>query len=297
MTTEPWAYFNGRFIPSSQARLSIDDTGFVWGATATDRIRTFKQKLFRLDDHLRRFGKSCDSAFIPQLRTNEELAQAAEELVRANARLLPTPGAEFSLVLVATPGVAGEPTLGMQARPIDFSRYAHLYSEGAILETVGPPFARQGIDPHIKHRSRLAWWIAQEQIRASANPRAAGAEPLFTTALPEQFIRETPIANIIVEIQGSLFSPPRNEILEGISLRVIEELCEQLGIPFAERELTLAEVQSVSNECLLSNTTYCLAPVARIGNVEKRIAGPLFQRLIQAWSEMVGVDIRRQFSA
>ncbi len=295
MATEPLAYLNGCLILASQAAISLDDLGFVWGATVTDRLRTFRQKLFRPEDHLRRFRLSCERAFVSQPRSDRELAEAAEELVAANAKHLGVED-ELSLVLLATPGIAGEPTLAMQARPLEFARYRHLFVEGAILEPTARTLPPGMLDSHIKHRSRLAWWIAQQEIRSRAKPDAAVAEPLLTTAPPDQFIRETPTANVIVEMDGALVSPPRSEVLEGISLRVAEELCKTLGIPFAERELSLNEVERKAGECLLSCTSYCLAPVAQVGGVIKPAGGPLFQRLIQAWGDMVGVDIRRQFS-
>jgi branched-subunit amino acid aminotransferase/4-amino-4-deoxychorismate lyase len=292
MAAELWAYLNGQLIPSSQATLSLNDLGFVWGATATDRLRTFRQKLFRLEDHLIRFRKSCQLAQIPQMRSDEELAEAAVEVVAANAVLLPAE-TELSLVLFATPGVGGEPTLVMQAQPLDLAHYAAIVSLGASLH---PVVQLPGVDPHIKHRSRLAWWIARQNLAVSAKPQVVIAEPLFTTAEPQQMVRETPSANILVEMDGGLITPPRTEILGGISLKVVEELSDQLGIPFFEREMPLAEVQSNAGECLLSNTSYCLAPVASIGGSPKPVGGPMFERLIRAWGDLVRVDIRRQFS-
>src|SRR5258708_38674302 len=101
MTAQPLAYLNGRILPESEVALSLDDLGFTWGATVTDRLRTFRKKLFRLHDHLRRFRKSCELAFVPQPRGDGELAAAVEELIAANATLL-SPDTEMSLVLFAT---------------------------------------------------------------------------------------------------------------------------------------------------------------------------------------------------
>lgn len=291
MADESLAYFNGRLLPAGEVALSLDDLGFVWGATVADRLRTFRHKLFRLDDHLKRFRRSCELAFVTQPRSDRELATAAEELIAANARLLPA-DAELSLLLFATPGLAGEPTLGMQTRTIDFARDRHLFMHGAVLEPVAN--SSDMLDPHIKHRSRLGWWIAEQRLRINAKP--SNCEPLFTSASPERLIRETARANFLAVIDGKVISPPRSEILEGISLQVIEELCGKLGIAFMERELLLAEVQTIATECLLSNTSYCLAPVGIIGGISKSIVGPTFQRLLSAWSDQVGVDIRRQFS-
>src|SRR5258706_4763299 len=149
MNLEPLVYWNGRFIPESQASLSWSDLGFLWGATVTDRVRTFRQRLFRLDKHLQRFRTSCERALIAQPRTDRELAQAAEELIAANARRY-SPNAELALVLFATPGVADEPSLGMQVRPLEVDRYRHLFVNGAYLEPLACSIPPHVLDPHIK---------------------------------------------------------------------------------------------------------------------------------------------------
>ena len=288
MTPEPIAYLNGHFLPAEEAVLPMTDAGFVWGATVTDRLRTFRQKLFRLDDHLKRFRNICELACIPQPRTDGELAAIAHELVEANRKFLPT-DSELSLVIFATPGSEpGQPTLGMEAVPLPFDRYRYLFEHGAVLHPSSCALPSAVLDPRIKHRSRLPWWIAKEQS-------LPGSEPLFTTVEPDRFVRETTIANFLAVIDGILVSPPRDTILNGISLLVVEELAHALGIPFCEREVPLAEVLDRADECLLSNTSYCLASVSRIDERPKPLHGPIFTRLIQAWSDLTSVDIRRQF--
>ena len=63
--TSPLAYQNGQFVPAAQLSIPVHDAGFVWGATVTDRARTFNGRPFRLEEHLRRFRKSCTSARVP----------------------------------------------------------------------------------------------------------------------------------------------------------------------------------------------------------------------------------------
>src|SRR5262245_14628401 len=43
--SEPLAYFEGRLIPQSEARLPLHDAGFVMGATITDLCRTVRHRL------------------------------------------------------------------------------------------------------------------------------------------------------------------------------------------------------------------------------------------------------------
>ena len=272
--------------------MSFDDLGFTQGVTITDRLRTFRQKLFRLEDHLRRFRQSCDLAYVPQPRPDSELASAATELIEANAQRL-GPGHELSLAIFATPG-HGEPTLGMQAAPLRFDRYRHLFVSGANLVPIRRAVPTEAIDPRIKHRSRLMGWIAQKQLHSKPDV-GANAEPLITTSSGPQFVRETLIANFLCGMDGNLISPPRSEILNGVSLLVIEELCQSLGIAFVERELTLQEVLALGSECLITNTSFCLAPVAQIARRSKPLDGPIFRQLLNAWGDVVGVSIREQF--
>jgi branched-subunit amino acid aminotransferase/4-amino-4-deoxychorismate lyase len=137
-------------------------------------------------------------------------------------------------------------------------------------------------------------WIAQKQLHSKPDV-GANAEPLITTSSGPQFVRETLIANFLCGMDGNLISPPRSEILNGVSLLVIEELCQSLGIAFVERELTLEEVLALGSECLITNTSFCLAPVAQIAGRSKPLDGPIFRQLLNAWSDVVGVSIREQF--
>jgi branched-chain amino acid aminotransferase len=297
-------YLNGQFLPAAQAVLSLADVGFIWGATVTDRLRTFRHKLFRLDDHLRRFRTSCERAFIPQPVSDQQLASIAAELIEANVRQI-GPGDELSLVMFATPGDGtGRPTLGMQTSPLNVERYSHLFTVGALLEPVPSPM---GLDPRIKHRSRLGWWIAGQELRLR-HGAASTIEPLLTSGEPDHHVRETPTANFLAVFDGKLVSPPRSTILSGVSLQVIEELGASLGISLVERQISLKEAIASADECLLTNTSFCVAPVARIaaancsGWISPSIAGEgdhsgngIFRRLIKSWSDLVGVDILRQF--
>ena len=52
------AYLNGRFVPESEASISIYDLAVVLGATVTEMTRTFNRKPFRLEDHLQRLFQS-----------------------------------------------------------------------------------------------------------------------------------------------------------------------------------------------------------------------------------------------
>src|SRR5205809_1129545 len=109
-----------------------------------------------------------------------------------------------------------------------------------------------------------------EQLTAAAEALVAhnakllppgGALQLVSFATPHgpsATLAETSVANFLAVIDGVVVSPPRETVLDGISLRVTRELCGALGIAFAEAPLTLADVHRTS-EALLTGTGFCLA--------------------------------------
>jgi D-alanine transaminase len=106
-------------------------------------------------------------------------------------------------------------------------------------------------------------------------------------------VTETAGANFLIDRDGTVMSPPGESVLGGISLRVVRELCRKMGIAFEERALTLYDCLN-ADEAMLTNTVFCLAGVSRINGLPLAWPGPVFQRLLEAWSEEIGLDIQRQ---
>jgi branched-chain amino acid aminotransferase len=302
----PLAYLNGRFLLFAEAALPLHDAGFVSGATVVDNARTFRHKLFRWRDHLARFRRDCAACYVPLEATDEQLTATAEELVAHNAKLLP-PSGELQLVTFATPGplgfYLGEPTngpatLGMVTYPLPFARYRRFFTEGVTLGEVCNVHAARFsvVPPTVKHRSRMAWHVADHRARAlTGNPSA------LALAVEEGDLTETSVANLLLVMDGVVVSPPRGAILDGISLRVTRELCPAIGVSLIDAPLTFRDTLHAS-EAMLTGTGFCLAGVRELveldGARSRTFAwpGPVFAKLLAAWSDLVGVDIARQFT-
>ena len=89
-------------------------------------------------------------------------------------------------------------------------------------------------------------------------------------------------------------SPPPDSVLNGVSLGVVRQICAEMGVAFKECPITLLDC-AAAQEAFLTNTSFCLAGVRRINSVDLAWPGPLSERILNAWSEKVGVDIRQQF--
>lgn len=296
--SEPLAYLNGQVVPQSQAAIPLHDAGFIYGATVTDLARTFKFRPFRFADHFTRFRQSCKSAQIPLAIDDEELGQLANHLVTRNSDLL-RPGQDLALVMFATPGpinyyagveAAGElgPTLGMHTFPLPFARYVRLLREGARLMVPSiRQVPRDCVDPRIKQRSRMHWWLA-EQEAYRADP---GSMALLLDG--DGYVTETASTNLAIVSKGMVLTPPRTSVLAGVSLQMVEELCGEMGRRFEERPLTVDDCLNCE-EAFVTCTTYCLAAVSKINGVSIPSPGPTYLRLVEAWNQRVGFDVHHQ---
>ena len=302
--TEPLVYLNGDFVPASQASLKIYDAGIVLGATVTEMTRTFRHRPYRLEDHLARLFRSLKYTRMDIGRSAAELESVSRELVASNAKLI-GPDDELGLIHFVTAGefpvYAGSaasaapvnPTVCAHTFPLPFPLWAKKMQLGAHVVTPSirhvPP---QCYDPKMKYRSRMHFFLADHEARLVDPDAAALLLDL------DGNVTETSGANFLIVERGTIISPALRNILPGISRQTVIELAGKLGIPFVERDI---QVHSVINadEAVLASTPFCLMPVTRINGVPiaDGLPGPLHRRLIQAWSETVGVDIAGQFGA
>ncbi|MBC7856018.1 MAG: aminotransferase class IV [Pirellulaceae bacterium] len=302
MNTEPLVYLRGQFLPASQASLKIYDSGIVMGATVTEMTRTFRHQPFRLEDHIARLFRSLKYTRMETGLTPESLASISRELLAHNASLI-KPDEELGLIHFVTAGeypvYAGSaaaggpmtPTVCVHTFPLPFSLWSQRMKEGAHVVTPSirhvPP---QCFDPKMKYRSRMHYYLADQEARLVAPDAIALLLDL------DGNVTETSGANFLLVQQGEIVSPTRRNILPGISRQTVIELARKLDIPFAERDLQVHDVMN-ADEGLLTSTPFCVMPVTRINGsqIADGKPGSIFRRLLEAWSEKVGLEIMGQF--
>ncbi len=144
--------------------------------------------------------------------------------------------------------------------------------------------------PELKCRSRMHYFLA-DRAAAAADP---GARAILCDT--SGHVLEATTANLMAYYEKEGFvTPPHDQVLPGISWSSLLQIADSLGLSFHERPLLPADV-AAADEVMLSSTPFCLLPVTRwnraaIGDGQP---GPVFRRLIAAWSDLVGVDIMGQ---
>lgn len=299
---QPIAYLNGQFIPATECKLPVFDTGIVIGAAVTDFLRTFNGKPYRMEDHVRRFYRSCKYAYIAPPVPIEESHEISRRILAHNAAL--APGRELGLVYYMTAGensvyagAAGmpkkmTPTYVQHSFPLPFELWTRVFVEGIHCVTPSvrhwPP---QCLSSKIKNRNRLHMWIGDQEAHL-ADPNAVA---LFLDV--EGNITETGGSNFVIYRDGAVVSPRRKNILWGISLTVLTEILAEMKVPFIEDDLQVYDAVN-ADEAWLPTTPYCLGPVVKLNGtpIGDGKPGPMWRKILTRWGQIVGKDIYREIA-
>ena len=302
--SEPLVFLNTQMVPASQAHIAIYDAGIVLGATVTEQTRTFHKRPWRLDDHLARLFRSLRYMHLDIGLSKERLDCISHELIEHNARLLDDSG-ELGLIHFVTAGehptyaaMSGRParttpTVCVHTFPLPFELWAKKMLSGAHLITPSirhvPP---QCYDPKVKYRSRMHFYLADQEARR-LDPEASAL--LLDLA---GNVTETSTANFLIVERGSILSPTTVNTLSGVSRAMVVELAGKLGIPFVERDLQIYNAMN-ADEAFLTSTPYCLMPVTKINGtpINDGKPGTVTRCLLTAWSAEVGLDIEKQIQS
>jgi branched-subunit amino acid aminotransferase/4-amino-4-deoxychorismate lyase len=290
--SEVSAYLNGAWVPNSDLCISIDDPGFLLGATVTERLRTFRGEVFRLEEHLARLRHSLEIVGLDSDAISNQVAKAIPEFLRRNRALIDA-GDDWSVIAFATPGEAGSgrPTVCVHGYPLPFKAWASQYETGlpVVVSRVRhvPPNC---LPPELKCRSRMHFYLADRE----AATRRPGARAILLDQ--DGYVAEATTANVIAyRTREGLISPPREHILFGVSLGVVQELAAKIGVPFVTRRIAVDELSS-ADEAMLTSTSICALPIVEcdVRPIGDGRPGPIFRRLLSAWSDLVGLDVAEQ---
>ncbi|HUE72319.1 MAG TPA: aminotransferase class IV [Pirellulaceae bacterium] len=296
---QPVAYLNGQILDSQSAVIPVTDAGFVQGVTVAEQLRTFGGKLFRLEKHLARLAHSLEIIGVDPGMPLAEIGRVAEELAARNHALL-DPADDLGLSIFVTPGTYGAfsaavpasgPTIGMHTYPLPFHLWHDKYERGQSLVVSSARQVPTACWPaELKCRSRMHYYLADKEARE----REPGARALLLDESGQ--VVEASTANVLIFVpREGLVSPPREVILPGVSVGMLEELAAALKIPFVHRRLAPADI-AAAGEVMLCSTSPCVWPVTRLNGqpIRHGRCGPVVKALLDAWSKAVGVEIAAQ---
>lgn len=287
-------YLNGAFVPESQAKVSVLDSGFNAGDGVYDVTRTFAQKPFRLREHTERLFRSLQYTRIDCGMSVEEMDKITLDVLERNKPLLAA-NEDLALWQVVSRGVrsargnrvAGGATVTVYSVIVNFPEFASFYVEGAPIVI---PSTRRIPPECLESKAKITNKMNHNMASFEAKQTDPRAIPLMLDL--DGNLSETSAHNFFLVVNGKLCTPSDRNVLGGITKEVVLGLAKQLGIECVEGNFTPYDLYT-AQEAFLASTSPSLVPVRTVNgaNIGKGAPGPVTLRLIGAWNKMVGMDI------
>ncbi len=295
-------YMNGKFVPESEAKISIFDSALMFGDMVFEMTRSFNKKQFKLREHLERLYTGINILHIPLKMTIEELEQVCYETIEKNDKVFDEHD-EHRLMINVSRGPLGlyapvfdgklEPTVVVADFPLKWAvaAMAPLYDSG--INAVIPSqraIPASLMEPKIKNRSRLFYQMANIEVS-----QIKGENNWALLLDPDGFITEGTGDNFFIVKDGEILTPEGRNILRGISRDYIFILAEELSIPCRECNIEPYDVYT-ADEAFMTATPFCILPTVsfqgiKIGNGKM---GEITTTLLNKWSDNVGLNIQKQ---
>ena len=279
-------YINGEFYPREEARISVFDSGFLVGDGVWEGIRLHDGGFAFLDRHLDRLFEGAKAIDLDVGMTREELAAALRETVDKNGmqtdvhlRLMVTRGDK------KTPSqdprlVVGGPNIVIIAEHKVADPGVREAGVSLFTSTVRRP-PPDTLDQKLNCHSKL------HEVVALIQALKAGADEALMLD-PEGAVATCNATNFFVVRGGEVWTSTGQYSLNGITRRMVIELCGENGIPASERAFSLTDVYS-ADEAFVTGTFGSLTPVVAVDG--RRIGsgkpGEITARLSALYKEAV----------
>lgn len=297
--TSPVAYLNGEFIPFYEAKLPVYDLGIMQGATITERMRTVRHQPYMVSEHLDRLKRSLQATGIHMPQDSGPIEEAIADVVRRNTEGL-NHTIDLSVVIFVTAGQGIGDSNGLIAKsrasvciytaPLPLKTWAGWHQHGLhLLVPEIRQIPEECLSPQIKHRSRLHWFLADQQVQA-ATPGTMAL--LLNTS---GYVTETSSGNLFIIRDQQLFTPRQSTTLPGIAQNHVITLAEKQGWSVLQADITVEDLLA-ADEAFLTSSTYCIAPVSHIQGhrIGSSVPGRVTKMLLDIWSAELGLSIPGQ---
>ena len=277
-------FLDGKFVPQSEAKVSVFDHGLLYGDGIFEGIRFYNGRIFRLEEHTDRLWDSARSICLEIPMSKEAMNEALLETVRRNDLR------DGYIRQIVTRGVGNlglNPVQCERPSVIIIATTIALYSEEAYrngLTVVTCATRRTGaaqLNPAVKSLNYL------NNVMARIEANLAGADEALMLNEAGN-VAECTADNVFVIKKGRIFTPPISAgALRGITRSVAMECAEELGMEVTETDITRHDV-FIADECFLTGTAAEVIPVIKADGrpIGTGKPGPITGKIIARFREL-----------
>lgn len=273
-------YHNGQWQKATAATSGLYQQSFHYGNGVFEGIRSYATeqgtRILRAEAHFERLLYSAQTMHIDLDYSVDELTALSYELLAKN---------DLQNAYIRPMVYTGE-NMGLQA-----DSTAHLficawdwgqYFDAGHLRMVTSPYCRP--DPRSCHVDAKVTGHYANSILAMKDAKVKGYDDAL---LLDQhgYVAEATGANFFVQKAGVLLTPPKGNILPGITRTVVMELAKANGIAVQEKLFT-PEAMYGAEGAFLTGTA---VEIKAIGSIDE-------QPFTLAWEDSLGAKLQQQFN-
>lgn len=272
-----YCFFNGQITLLSEAKISLYDIGILRGFGVYEALPAFGGKPFRFADHWNRFVDSAHSLGLNIPITEEKAEKVMKELLEKNNL---KERANIRIILTGGPAINGiefnfeTPTFYILVEKFE-PLPKEIYEKGGKLVTYR----------HLRERPEHKTINYLNAVNLQAWRKEEGALEILYTYDGE--VLEPATSNIFIIKDGVLITSAEN-ILKGITRKVVLEIAAESGIKVEERIVDENELQT-ADEIFITSSFKDVAPITQIddfkvGNGE---VGPITKDLMGKFKALI----------
>jgi branched-chain amino acid aminotransferase len=291
LTADSIVFFNGSFMPLSEANVSIATHALHYGTGCFEGIRGYWTEehedlyVLKLQEHIDRFFRSCAVMRITPPFSQAELFDIIRAVVRQNGYrsdvyIRPIAFKASQTIKLTLSGLTD--SFAVFAFPFGF--YAH--REGGLRVCLS--HWRRIDDNAIPTRAKVTGGYVNASLASDDAARAGFDEALMLNH--DGTLSEASSSNAFLVRRGRLITPSiADNILEGITRDAVIELAQrELGLEVEERTIARTEIY-VADEMFLTGTGVQIEPVVEVDGrpIASGTPGPVTTRLQSIYAAAV----------
>lgn len=277
-------WIDGTIVDISEAKVSLEDRGYLFGDGVYEVTRIYNSKPFYLGAHLTRLRRSAAAIRITVPYTNAEIENAVTELIEKSGCT------DGYIYMQLTRGSAKRDHLFPADTKPGMTMYVSALPALPALEEIKPVKCitlpdERWLNCHIKTVNLLPNLLARQKAAD------AGAQEAILYR-PGDLVTEGTRSNVFAVIEGKVRTHPEsNLILSGITRGIVIDIITEQAIDFIEEPFTLTEMKTAS-EIWITSTTMEVNPVAAIDErtVNDPAPGQISRRLMKEFRKKIAAD-------
>jgi len=231
-------YFNGQFLKATEAKTDLYSQSLHYGYAVFEGIRSYpingSTKIFKAKEHYDRLIHSANVMKIPFNYTTDQLIELTYEVLKRNNFI----DAYVRPIVLCSPNMAlskgKESYLAIEAW-----EWTNGYMSNK-MRIATSSYARPNSNAFHVDAKVSGHYV--NSILACQEAKDNGFDEALVLD-SQGFVAESSGANIFYEKEGVVYTPPKGNILPGITRATVIEICKELNIPVVEKLFTPDEMR------------------------------------------------------